>query len=195
MERKPRQVYTPPEPTEEAEQPRTTIGLQIKQEEEAKAAEAIEEALAEAACAAQLPDLCSAAEDDRNGQPLTFAPTMTLEAKLIDLGIDPEALRDFCRAAIRTPAELPIDPWESYDTIRQHAVGFAQELKKCGAKTYHIRLALEGAIKSLEGTEDKERRANYESGSEEEADQQQGSVEGDGQEEPTEATQGAEREA
>lgn len=188
MERKPRQVYTPPEPTEEAEPPRTTIGMQIQQEE-AEAEAALEAELAEACAAAQLPDLC-AAEDDRDGQPLTFAPTMTLEAKLIDLWIDPEALCDFCRTAMRTPAELPTDPWESYDTIRHHAVGFAQELKKCGAKTYHIRLALEGAIKSLEGTEDKERRANYESGSEEETDQQQGSVEGDGQEELAQEAQG-----
>lgn len=167
MERKPRRVYTPAEPPEEIEAPQTAIGKQIKQEEEA-------------ACIAVLEQARIEVEAEQG---------MTLEAKLIDLGIDPEELKQFCKTASLVPNPLPSDPWESYDTVHGSAQGLVKELKRCGAKTYHIRQALEGAIRTLEGDEDGERRINYERGSEEEAEDQQSTAAGLNDEAQEEDTQ------
>lgn len=97
---------------------------------------------------------------------------MPLVEKLADLGIDVEELKNFCRTATIVPKELPPDPWDSYETVHSSAQTFVQELKRCNAKTYHIRQALEGAIRTLEDNEDDERRAAYESASEEAKSQQ-----------------------
>lgn len=197
MERKPRRVYTPAEPPEEIEAPQTAIGNQIKQEEEAARKMKGRRC---ATCNKLIPlgsiqPYCSdhwPTFEGADGEDQTEVETdqgVPLEAKLIDLGIEPEELKQFCKTASLVPSPLPSDPWESYDTVHGSAQGLVKELKRCGAKTYHIRQALEGAIRTLEGDEDGERRINYERGSEEEAEDQQSTAAGLNDEAQEEDTQ------
>lgn len=118
-------------------------------------------------------------------------PNPTLVERLIDLGIDPEALKQFCRVATIVPKPLPVDPWECYQTVYDCVQRVVEELKRCGAKAYHIRQALEAGIKAAERVEDTERRVTDEGASEEaeEAKNQQSGVAGSDDEAQKEETQ------